>query len=92
MSELQFEHGIVKEIGNKEVIVSAANKEYHITLSNEEEEVIQILLLEEDVPYVLIDTKNNRLVFEDELNMTEHHQPELADLESDAVDSDGYVK
>lgn len=91
MSELQFEHGIVKEIGNKEVIVSAANKEYHITLSNEEE-VIQILLLEEDVPYVLIDTKNNRLVFEDELNMTEHHQPELADLESDAVDSDGYVK
>lgn len=92
MEILHYETGIVKEFGDREVIVSTPVLDYHFNLSGEENEVIQMMLLEQETVYVIVDTKAKKLVFENVFNSTEHENPELLDLESDAVDKDGFVK
>lgn len=92
MEVLQYEHGIVKEFGEGEVIVSTPALDYHLDLSEEESDVLQMLLMEQETVYVLVDTKAQKIIFENVLESTEHENPELLDLESDAVDQDGFVK
>lgn len=92
MEVLHYEHGIVKEFGDREVIVSTPGLDYHLDLSEEESEVIQMMLLEQETVYVLIDTKAKKLLFENVLESAEHENPELIGLESDAIDKNGFVK
>lgn len=92
MEAARYEYGIIKEFGENEAIVTVAGKDYHILLTNEQTRTVQFLLLEEDVEYILFDTKEEVIVFDDVLNMTEKDNPALADLESDDIDDDGIVR
>ncbi|NJP38990.1 hypothetical protein [Alkalicoccus luteus] len=92
MEMLRYEHGIVKEFGDQEAIVSTPELDYHLKLTEEENGVIQMLLLEKETVYVLVDTEEKRIVFENVLESSEHANPELIDLENDAVDENGFVK
>jgi hypothetical protein len=92
MEMLRYEHGIVKEFGDQEAIVSTPGLDYHLKLTEGEEEVLQMLLLELETVYVLVDTKEKKIVFENVLASTEHENPELVDLENEAVDEDGFVR
>ncbi|WP_054637626.1 hypothetical protein [Thalassobacillus sp. C254] len=91
MEAVQYEHAFIKEFGENEAIVTAAGKDYHILLTDEQTETLQGLLLEEELEYVLFDTKEEVIVLDDVLQMTEKDNPALADLD-DGLDEDGIVK
>jgi hypothetical protein len=80
MKSVKYEVGIIKEFGEKEAIILAAGKEYHILLTDEQTDTIQTLLLEEDIEYVLFDTEKEMIILNDQLNMSELNNVELNNI------------
>lgn len=73
----KYEFGIIKEYGENEALIDVGGKEYLIYISDKDTPLIEEILLSEDIEYILFDTENENIIFENALNMSEENNEEL---------------
>ena len=85
------EFGFIQEIGDNDVVVYAAKEEIVIPLDANEMALLQDMMVETDMEYVLVDMDEKRLIFDSDVMQGEANNPALKDLDV-GVDDDGYVR
>jgi hypothetical protein len=85
------EFGFIQEIGDNDVVVYAAKEEIVISLGANDMSLLQDMIVETDMEYVLVDMDEKRLIFDSDLMQGEANNPALKDLDV-GVDDDGYVR
>ncbi|MYL43958.1 hypothetical protein [Virgibacillus salexigens] len=76
----KYEVGLVKEYGDNEVVIVLNEKEYHILLNDDENEILQNMLLHEGIDYIAFDTEKEKIIFDNVLGMREINNEELKDI------------
>lgn len=89
MNRLEF--GFIKELGETDVVVSMGKEEIVIPLDAKDMDLLQQMMVETDMEYVLVDLDEKRLVMDSNLMEGEANNPALKDLDV-GVDEDGYVQ
>lgn len=85
------EFGFIQAIGDDDVVVYAAKEEIVIPLDANEVSLLQDMIVETDMEYVLVDMDEKRLIFDSDVMEGEANNPALKDLDV-GVDDDGYVR
>lgn len=85
------EFGFIQAIGDNDVVVYAAKEEIVIPLDANEVSLLQDMMVETDMEYVLVDMDEKRLIFDSDVMKGEANNPALKDLDV-GVDDDGYVR
>ena len=85
------EFGFIQAIGDDDVVVYAAKEEIVIPLDANEVSLLQDMIVETDMEYMLVDMDEKRLIFDSDVMEGEANNPALKDLDV-GVDDDGYVR
>lgn len=80
----KYELGVVKEYGENEAIIVVNDQEYHVLLNDEDSFILEDLLLNEDIDYVAFDTEQEKIIFDDVLDMNNE-----ALIDDEGVTTDG---
>jgi len=90
IEKAQYELGVIKEYSGDAVVVDVNEHEYTIKLNEYQSEIVEMMLLDSDMEYVSFDTKNNKLILEEDVfHMNEFENEELQGDLSYGVNSKG---
>ena len=89
MSRQEF--GFIQEMGETDVVVVVEKKEMVIPLEAKDMGLLQQMMVETDMEYVLVDLDEKQLIFDSDVMQGEANNPALKDLDV-GVDDDGYVR
>lgn len=85
------EFGVIEEMGETDVVVYVPKERMVIPLDASEMALLQNMMVETDMEYVLVDMDAKRLIFDSDVMKGEANNPALKDLDV-GVDDDGYVR
>ncbi|WP_298788552.1 hypothetical protein [uncultured Marinococcus sp.] len=85
------EFGFIQEMGEKDVVVVVEKQEMVIPLEAKDMDLLQQMMVETDMEYVLVDMDEKQLIFDSDVMEGEANNPALKDLDV-GVDDDGYVR
>ncbi|GEK59421.1 hypothetical protein CHL76_12055 [Marinococcus halophilus] len=89
MSRQEF--GFIQEMGETDVVVVVEKQEMVIPLEAKDMGLLQQMMVETDMEYVLVDLDEKQLIFDSDVMEGEANNPALKDLDV-GVDDDGYVR
>ena len=86
-----YELALVKEVGEREVVLVVGDKEYTIPLSKEEAEGLHYMLLNYNHVLLPFNEFDRKIALNQVEHWNEEYMPELEEDDTDEVDEDGKV-